>query len=172
VLVRSSWLNASIHLPQTTVERRRLADGNAGRGPALARVANVRGEKAMPLDYRSELKRPMSLVLAGAAILGWLVAFSIWFSSSNRLQEAQTERARVQQAEVALRGELDEQRRTSGALAGLQTRVTDAQRQLTELTRSREEAQSRAAAVQQELQTGEQRARAQSHHCNPVPARL
>jgi DNA repair exonuclease SbcCD ATPase subunit len=111
----------------------------------------------MPLDYRSELKRPMSLVLAGAAILGWLVAFSVWFSSSNRLQEAQTERARVQQAEVALRGELDEQRRTSGALAGLQTRVTDAQRQLTELTRSREEAQSRAAAVQQELQTGEQR---------------
>jgi hypothetical protein len=31
----------------------------------------------MPIDYRSELKRPVSLALAGAAILGWLLALGL-----------------------------------------------------------------------------------------------
>jgi hypothetical protein len=42
----------------------------------------------MAFDYRSELKRPVSLALAGAAVLGWLLALGSGFSSSNELQEA------------------------------------------------------------------------------------
>jgi hypothetical protein len=55
----------------------------------------------MPIDYRSEIKRPVSLVLAGAAVLGWLLALGMWVSYSNRLQEARAETTRLQQAEAA-----------------------------------------------------------------------
>ena len=71
----------------------------------------------MPIDYRSELTRPVSLVLAGAAVVGWLLALSIWFSSSNRLQEARAETTRVQQAQVAQQRQLDEQQRAGQSLA-------------------------------------------------------
>jgi len=34
----------------------------------------------MPFDYRSELRRPLSLVLAGVAILGWVLALGLGMS--------------------------------------------------------------------------------------------
>ena len=37
----------------------------------------------MAFDYRSELKRPLSLALAGVAILGWLLALSLSSTLAN-----------------------------------------------------------------------------------------
>ena len=61
----------------------------------------------MAFDYRSELKRPLSLALAGVAILGWLLALSLGLSSSAQLQQAQAETTRLQQAEATLRRQFD-----------------------------------------------------------------
>ena len=41
----------------------------------------------MAFDYRSELKRPLSLALAGVAILGWLLALGLGLSSSADLSK-------------------------------------------------------------------------------------
>ena len=92
----------------------------------------------MPIDYRSELKRPVPLGLAGAAILGWLLALGVGLSSSDQQQEAETEIIRLQQAEATLRRQLDEQQRTGGTLAELQTRVAGAEQQLAQITQARE----------------------------------
>ena len=82
----------------------------------------------MPIDYRAEIRRPLSLAFGAAAVLGWLLVIAMWLSYSHRLQETRAEATRLQQAEGEARGQLDQQRRTAGDLANLQTRVADAQR--------------------------------------------
>ena len=71
----------------------------------------------MAFDYRAELKRPASLVLAAIAGLGWLLALGIGLSSSDQMQEARSEMTRLQQAQVSLQRQLDEQQRTGVRLA-------------------------------------------------------
>ena len=56
----------------------------------------------MALDFRAELKRPMSLMLAAIAMLGWLLALGIGLSSSDQMQEARAETTRLQQARIDL----------------------------------------------------------------------
>ena len=56
----------------------------------------------MPVDYRSELKRPVVLVLAAIAALGWLLAIGIGLSSWDQMREARSEATRLQQAQVAM----------------------------------------------------------------------
>ena len=53
----------------------------------------------MPIDYHAEIRRPLSLALAAAALLGWLLVMAMWLSYSNRLQETRAEVTRLQQAE-------------------------------------------------------------------------
>src|SRR5688572_28858265 len=109
----------------------------------------------MPIDYRSELKRPLSLALAGAAILGWLLALGVGLSSSDQQQEAQTEITRVQQAEATLRRQLDEQQRTGGTLADLQAKVVGAEQQLAQITQAREQAQTELTTLQRTTQASQ-----------------
>jgi uncharacterized protein HemX len=102
----------------------------------------------MPIDYRSELKRPVTLVLAGAAILGWLLALGLGLSSSDQLQQARTETTRLQQAQVTLQRQLDEQQRAGGTLADLQAKVAGAEQQLAQITQTQEQAQAQLANLQ------------------------
>src|SRR5687768_1723191 len=110
----------------------------------------------MAIDYRSEVKRPLTLILLSAAVLGWLLALSIWFSSSRQLHESRADTARLQQAEVALRGQLDQQQRIGGTLADLEVRIADAQRQVAQLNQAREQAQTQLATTQETFQTAQQ----------------
>src|SRR5215207_10291184 len=103
----------------------------------------------MAFDYRAELKRPASLVLAAIAALGWLLALGIGFSSSDQMQEARAETTRLQQAQVDLQRQLDEQQRTGRTLASLEDRVAGSQQQLTQITQAREQAQAQLATLQQ-----------------------
>ena len=96
----------------------------------------------MAFDYRSELNRPLSLALAGVAILGWLLALSLGLSSSAQLQQAQAETTRLQQAEATLRRQFDEQQRTGGTLADLQARIAGAEQQLAQVTQAHEQVES------------------------------
>jgi len=114
------------------------------------------GNSDMPIDYRSELRRPFALVLAGVAVLGWLLALGLWLSYSNRLQASRAETTGFQQAEVAVRGQLEEQQRTAGTLADLQTRVAAAQREMDQLGQNREQAQAQLTGLQQTFQTIQQ----------------
>jgi small-conductance mechanosensitive channel len=114
------------------------------------------GKSDMPIDYRSELRRPFSLVLAGVAVLGLLLALGLWLSYSTRLQASRAETTGLQQAEVAVRGRLEEQQRTAGTLADLQTRVSAAQREMDQLGQNREQAQAQLTALQQTFQTIQQ----------------
>src|SRR5215213_3894152 len=110
----------------------------------------------MPVDYRSELRRPFSLVLAGVAILGWILALGLWLSYSNRLQSSRAEASRLQQTEVAVRTQLEEQQRTAGTLANVQTKLADAQRELAQVNQARDQAQAELSTLQQTLQATQQ----------------
>jgi hypothetical protein len=61
----------------------------------------------MAFDCRSKIRRPVSLALAGAAILGWFLALGVGLSSSDQQQEAKTEITRLQQGEATLRRQLN-----------------------------------------------------------------
>src|SRR3954462_11352649 len=117
----------------------------------------MRWRITMAFDYRAELKRPASLVMAALAVLGWLLALGIGLSSSGQVQEAQAETTRLQQAQISLQRQLDDQQRTGRTLASLEDRVAGSQQQLAQVTQAREQAQAQLATLQQTVQASQQR---------------
>src|SRR3712207_3750664 len=106
----------------------------------------------MPVDYRSELTRPIPLVLAGLAVLGWVVALGLGLSASNEREASQANITRLQQSEAGLRTQLAEHQRSSGTAADLQSRAAAAQQQLAQLTQAQEQAQTQLSTLRQALQ--------------------
>src|ERR671916_2047681 len=92
---------------------------------------------AMPVDYRSELKRPLVLVLAAIAALGWLLAVGIGLSSWDQMREARSEATRLQQAQVAMQRQIEEQQRTGRTVTNLEDRIAGSQLQLNRVTQAR-----------------------------------
>ena len=147
---------AALRLRLSTSAERRVAHLATQASLVWCGAESTFRKSIMPIDYRSELRRPLSLVLAGIAVLGWILALSLWLSYSNRLQASRAEAARLQQAEVTVREQLDEQRRTAGSLTDLQAKVADAQRELDQLNQAREQVQVQLTGLQQTLQTTQQ----------------
>ena len=106
----------------------------------------------MPMNYRTELRRPISLALLGVALLGWLLTLAIWTSFSSTLRSARSEIQRLQTSESNTRAQLDEHRRVSGSLADIQARAGDVQRQASQLTEARDQAQRQLTTLQQSFE--------------------
>jgi uncharacterized protein HemX len=94
------------------------------------------------LAARQELRRPLPLALAAAAVLGWLVV--VWLAWSASAQRA--ELARNEAALTELAGELERQRQASGQLADLQAKISAAESELARLNQSVAQAQTQSAA--------------------------
>jgi hypothetical protein len=96
----------------------------------------------MAIDLRSELRRPVSLALAGLALVGWILFLIVLVSLSQENSQARDQVVQLQTSEARLRGELETQRRASGSLADLQARITAAEQAVSQAGRAREEAQA------------------------------
>jgi len=102
----------------------------------------------------TELRRPVPLLLAALALLGWIVAIGFMVSRASvadRLETAETERS-------DLAAQLQTQQQASGELADLQARLASTNDEVTQITRGREAAQQELAAAQGALADAQRQA--------------
>ena len=105
----------------------------------------------MAVDLKAECTRPLALLLAALAALGWvLFGLSSWSSAS--VQKAQ----RLQILDLTERGEklsgdLSRQIEASGALADLQAKVGATREELTRVSQTRSDVQADLLAAQRNL---------------------
>jgi len=105
----------------------------------------------MALDYRSELRRPVTLGLLAVAAVGWLITVVLLSSRAEDQRDHRRQVRMLQANEAEVRGQLAQQTSASGALSELQARITAAQQQAAQASQAREQAQAQLAPVQQSL---------------------
>src|ERR1700712_2950062 len=105
----------------------------------------------MAVDIKSELTRPLALILAALAVLGWvLFVLSSWSAASvQKTQRLQI----VQLGEKAekLNADLAQQREAAGALADVQAKVAAAREELTRVGQTRNDVQAELQTAQRTL---------------------
>src|SRR3954453_2345683 len=104
------------------------------------------------IHYRSELRRPVSLVLLGLAFLGWIVVARLAWVHSESGHDYRRQVRLLEIAEANARGEFAQLRQASGSLAEHQGKITAAQSYLTQLEQSRAEARARLGESEQSLE--------------------
>src|SRR5688572_1325447 len=80
-------------------------------------------ETNVTIDYRSELRRPITLALLAALVLALVVAIY----QHRRATENREQTRRVLAAEATVRSELERHQRASGALGEVQAKIAAAQ---------------------------------------------
>jgi predicted nucleic acid-binding Zn-ribbon protein len=105
----------------------------------------------MAVDLKAELTRPLALILAVLAVLGWsLFVLTSWSSAAT--QKAQRVRiADLTEKRDTAVAELARQVQASGALADLQAKVAGAQQDLSRVSQTRADVQADLAAAQKGL---------------------
>jgi chromosome segregation ATPase len=104
------------------------------------------------IDYRSELRRPVSLALLGLAVLGWIVAARLAWVHSESGHDHRRQVSLLTAAETSARTEVEQLRQASGTLAEAQGKIAAAQSNVTQFEQSRAEARARLAEVEQNLE--------------------
>lgn len=105
----------------------------------------------MPVDLKSELTRPLALILSALAVLGWMLfVLSSWSAAATQKTQ------RLQIVELSertdkLSSELARQVETSGSLAELQAKVGATRDDLNRFTQTRNDVQSELQAMQRNL---------------------
>src|SRR5215210_215837 len=108
------------------------ANGQLGSGNPFPKVAGCGGDlrsSLMPIDYRSEMKRPVSLALGALAVLGWILAGVIAIHQARKADERHHEIRQLTVSQNSARAEAEQLRRANGNLAELQSRIAAAQQQ-------------------------------------------
>ncbi len=107
----------------------------------------------MPLNLKDEFTRVVPLVLAGVALLGWIL-FGV--STSNKRSEGHDYRVQLREMATARQGltaELAQQRQASGSFSELQARITAGNEQLATANTAAEQAKAQREAVQKDIET-------------------
>jgi len=105
----------------------------------------------MALDYRSELRRPVTLGLIAVAAVGWLITVVLLSSRAEDQRDHRRQVRLLQANEAEARAQLAQQTSASGTLSDLQARITAAQQQAAQASQAREQTQAQVAPVQQSL---------------------
>lgn len=104
------------------------------------------------MDYRSELRRPVSLALLGFGLLGWiLVAWLAWSLSESNRDHRRHVRL-LTGASTNARIEADQLRQAGDSLAGVQAKLAAAQTTFTQLEQSRTDMRAELFELEKDLQ--------------------
>jgi chromosome segregation ATPase len=105
----------------------------------------------MAVDIKSELTRPLALILAALAVLGWvLFVLSSWSSAS--VQKTQRNQIlQLNEKSEKLSADLAQQREAAGALADLQAKVAATREDLTRVSQTRNDIQTELTNAQRSL---------------------
>src|SRR5215207_9479892 len=110
----------------------------------------------MALDYRSELRRPVTLGLMALAAVGWLLTLMLLAYRAEDKRDYRSQVRTLQASEAEVRGQLAEQTSASGTLSDLQASIAAAQQQAAQANQARDQAQAQVAPVQQSLLSAQQ----------------
>ena len=100
------------------------------------------------IDFRFEMRRPLSIVLFGLAVLGWIVVARLAWLHFESEHDYRRQGRLLTIAEATSRAELEQLRRNGGTLAELEGKIAAAQRNLQQLEQSRTEAQTRVSEIE------------------------
>src|SRR4051794_2056009 len=110
------------------------------------------------IDYRTEFRRPVSLVLLALAVLGWIIVARLAWVHSESGHDYRRQVRLLTLAETTARTELEQLRQASGTLAALQGRITAAQSTFAQLEQSGAAARARLVEVEQNVEARRQAA--------------
>ena len=106
----------------------------------------------MALDYRSELRRPVTLVLLALAVLGWFVSVVALVGQSQSRSRYRDEIRQLSNTQTSLKSELDQWRQAGGSLADFQAKVRAAQEHAQQSEAARAQAHDQALAAQNAIE--------------------
>ena len=96
----------------------------------------------MAIDLGTEFRRPVTIALAAAALLGWIVVIALGVSANSQKTRFRTQTQQAQAMNQQLASELASERQAAGTLSDLQAKITAAQGQLNQLNQTRDQAQT------------------------------
>jgi chromosome segregation ATPase len=115
------------------------------------------------IDLKSEFQRPVPIALAGAAVLGWLLAINGWWSASSgraesaqKIEEISAKLADTEAARQKLSGDLDEQQKAAGSVADLKKKLEATNADLETTTTAQQAAAQKLDATTKDLATAQQ----------------
>ena len=88
----------------------------------------------MTYDPGDEFRRPVALVLAGVAAIGWLLAAYLWSLASQTQSEMTESLHAAERARESLAADLQNLQKSAGTAADLGKRASDAEKALSEGT--------------------------------------
>ena len=101
----------------------------------------------MDIDWKAELKRPVTLILAALALIGWIFALSEVSSKSALRASTTAQIGQMTTERQQLAAQLDQQQKASGTLADLQKRTAETTEAAKKATQDRDAAAADLAAT-------------------------
>ncbi len=105
----------------------------------------------MAYDAGDELRRPVSLALAGVAIIGWLLAAFLWTEASRSQAEMTESLKAAERARESLAADLQNLQKAAGTAADLKTQASEAEKALSEASAARASAQNELADLTKQI---------------------
>lgn len=98
-----------------------------------------------------ELRRPVSLALAGVAIIGWLLAGFLWTEASRSQRQLTESLNAAEQARASLASDLQNLQKLAGTAAELKTQAASAEKALSDASAARASAQNELADLTKQI---------------------
>jgi predicted nucleic acid-binding Zn-ribbon protein len=96
-------------------------------------------------------RRPISLALACVAAVGWLIAASVWWQSSETQSQLNQSLTAAEQARESLASDLQNLQKTAGTAADLKKQAADAEKALSDAAAARASAQNELADLTKQI---------------------
>jgi predicted nucleic acid-binding Zn-ribbon protein len=96
-------------------------------------------------------RRPISLALACVAAVGWLIAASVWWQSSETQSQLNQSLTAAEQARESLASDLQNLQKTAGTAADLKKQAADAEKALSDASAARASAQNELADLTKQI---------------------
>ena len=130
-------------------------------------------------DAGDEFRRPVSLALAGVAIIGWALAGFLWTQASQTQTQMTDSLHAAEQARESLAADLQNLQKPAGTAADLKAQATQAEKTLSEAASARASAQNELADLTKQINDAklaisgaQEEASAKSRDLQAVDARL
>src|SRR5271170_4814272 len=103
-------------------------------------------------DERGETsRRPVTLVLACVAVVGWLIAAGVWWQSSQTQSQLNESLTAAERARESLASDLQNLQKTAGIAADLKKQAADAEKALSDASAARASAQNELADLTKQI---------------------
>ncbi len=128
---------------------RNMAGGLLGLGRRAYRDA-CRG-RVMDDKSGESSRRPISLALACVAAVGWLIAATVWWQSSETQSQLNQSLTAAERARESLASDLQNLQKTAGTAADLKKQAADAEKALSDASAARASAQNELADLTKQI---------------------